>query len=106
MGPVAREYQLGRDSNAVIRAAYASLDYVGHAQSPADGGQICLLPLEGKGRSTTDNLEFGNFDEKINNRLCHSITKIFLVVLLAHVDERQHGDGLIVDDVRGGSRQL
>ena len=66
-----------------------------------------FLPFERERRRARRHLQLRNLREQIEHFLGDAVGKVFLVLRLAHVDERQHSDGIVARRrCRGRSRRV
>ena len=70
------------------------------AEAAGDRAHVLVLALERERRGARDDLELGVVREVIDQLLRQAIREILLIVLLAHVDERQHRDRFARSPVR------
>src|SRR6202030_2106072 len=92
--------QLRGDADTLARAAHAALKQVRDPQLPRDGRDIVTAALEVERRGARRHPQVGHLREQVEQLLGETIGEVFLVVLLAHVDERQHRDGFLRNRLR------
>src|SRR5205085_8689759 len=89
-----RLVELRGDTNRVSRAPHAPLENCADVEFARDGADLDVLALEGEGRRASGDLQFINASEGVEYFLRQSIRKILLLLVAAHVHEREHGDGM------------
>ena len=86
--------QLNRDAYRVAGFAYAAFEHVGDVQRPRNIGNGRLLALEVEAGGAGRHAQFGNSREQPDEFLRQAVRKVLLILVLAHVHERQHCDRL------------
>ena len=89
-----RVIELRGDTNRVSRAPHAPLENCADVEFARDGADLDVLALEGEGRRAGRDLKLVNASEGVEYFLRQSIRKILLLLVAAHVHEREHGDGM------------
>ncbi len=86
--------QLSRDAYRVAGFAYAAFEHVGDVQRPRNIGNRRLFALEVEAGGAGRHAQFGNSREQSDEFLRQTVREVLLVLVLAHVHERQHCDRL------------
>ena len=93
---VGRVHQLGRHSEAWPRAADAALEDGRHSELLADLARIDGLPLKRESRAACRHTKAGDFAQRARELVGHPVSEIFLLGVVAHVYQGEHGDRLAV----------
>src|SRR5688572_8954725 len=88
--------ELRRDSDAVARLANTSLQNVIDIELLADHAEFDVLSPEREGRGAAGDLQAGEVSQRIDYFFRQTVAEVFVVLVRAHVGERQHGDGRLV----------
>ena len=96
-------HELGGNPQMITRLAYAAFEDGCYHELASDRGNIDGLAFEGKRRRPGDHVQSRSLGEQINEFLGKTIGKVFLVLLFAHVEKGQHGDGSFSDQLRRGT---
>src|SRR6266851_5865848 len=91
-----RIHQLRGDAHLVIGFTYASLQYVLHPQFPTYLLHFYRLAFVGEGGGPGDNEQVRESGEGGGQVIGDAIAEIFLLGVVTHVDEGQHGDGGLI----------
>jgi hypothetical protein len=83
--------QLGGDSQLLSRFANAALEHRRHAQLTSDLPDVQTGPSHLEGGSSGGDAQILNPRQPIDELLSDALAEVVLVLLRAHVDERQHG---------------
>ena len=86
----------GRDPHAVAGLAHASLDQMRHAKFLPDLLGRRILAFERKCRCPCRHVQPRNFLQHSQQFLTDAVGKIFAALVIAEVNERQHGDRLLI----------
>ena len=106
MMPGVRLDQLGRDAHPVARAPRAALEHVAHAELAPDLLHRHGAPLVGEARIAGDDEEPAILRQRRDQVLAEPIGEVFLIRVLAHVGERQHGDRRPIGQRQGALAQF
>jgi len=93
--------QLRGDADAVPCSADAALEDVSHIQHFGDPSDVFLLALERERRRAGNYLQIADVRKRVDDFLGQTVAEVFVLLVGAHVDERQHGDRwLLVNRLR------
>jgi hypothetical protein len=67
-----------------------------------DDAQVDVFTLEGEGRTSRDDVKVRDLGQRVDDLLSDSVGKVFVLLISAHVDERQHYDGIVYRALGGG----
>src|SRR5207249_9736569 len=85
--------ELRRDSDVVARRANTPFENVPDIEPAADLLKCDILfPEEERGRATGD-LQTGDLGQDIDDLLGEAVAEVLILLVRAHVGERQYGDG-------------
>ena len=101
---VARVDELRGDAEARPGSPHAAFENGGDAQRVGDLANVLGLALEREGRRARGHLQPRDLRQEIDDLLGQAVAEVLVVLVRAHVGERQHGDGgLRVVRRRGGA---
>ncbi len=98
---VGRVHQLGRHSEAWPRAADAALEDGRHSELLAHLARIGGLPLKRESRAAGRHTKAGDFAQRARELVGHPVSEVFLLGVVAHVYQGEHGDRLACRDGSG-----
>ena len=85
--------ELRRDSDAVARLANTPLENMLDVEPPADLSEFDVLSPEEEGGRAAGDLHAGYVGQHIDDLLGQTVAEILVLLVRAHVGERQYGDG-------------
>src|SRR6516164_327834 len=94
-------YQLYRDAQTVVSSSHTALENGAHLELFSEKAQVDIFTLEGESRASSDNVQFWNLSQRVDDLLGDSVGKVFVLWVRAHVGERQHHDGIGYRAFRG-----
>ncbi len=86
--------QLGGDPQPAARLAHAALENRGDLELPADLADVLALALEREGRGAGCDPERLDLGQGVDDVFRDTVAEILVLRVIAHIDERQHRDGL------------
>jgi hypothetical protein len=89
---VVRIDELRRDAHRVAGFANASFENGADAQSPADLRDLEVFALKGERRRAGNHPESGHSRQRADDLFSDAMTEVLLIVLRAHIHEREHDD--------------
>ena len=84
--------QLRRDPDRVARLAHRAFEHVRHVQRARDLRDSDFLALERERRGARRHLQLRNLRQQVQQFLRDAVGEVLVRLVLAHVDEWQHGD--------------
>ena len=84
--------QLRRDPDRVARLAHRAFQHVRHVQRARDLRDRNLFAFERERRGARRHLQLRNLRQQVQQFFRDAVGEVFVRLVLAHVDERQHGD--------------
>jgi hypothetical protein len=82
--------ELRGDPQSIGGFAHAALEHMRHHQPPGNSRHILRLALEVKGRGSCRHPQICDLAQPVDHFLRQPIGEIFLILLLAQVEKRQH----------------
>ena len=93
--------ELSRDAHSVCRLANAAFQHVAHPKLAPDLLHVDGAPLVGEARVAGDDEQRLEMRQRRDDVIHHSVGKIVLLRITAHVGEWQNGDGGFVGEREG-----
>src|SRR5215469_16577577 len=94
-------YQLYRDAQTVVSSPHAALENGAHLELFSDNAEVDIFTLEGESGASRDNVQSLNLCQRVDDFLGHSVGKVFVLRVRAHVGERQYHDRIGYRAFRG-----
>ena len=84
--------ELGHDPNAIASLSDAAFEHGRHAEGHRDLAHVFMPAFEGERRRACDHLQVRDLGQEIDDLLGKAVTEVIVLLVAAHVLEREHGD--------------